>query len=247
MQTGVQRDRAERGCQAVRRRLPITPGILRQVRSLWNARADDPDVVIVWAAATLRFFGLFRAGGLTVPSRAVYNQHVHLSWGDVTVNHRNTPSMLRIHLKCSKCDQLGRGVDVVVGQMMDHLCPVSVVPSYMALRGGGSAWPFLCVPGRLPLTKARFVAHLRLALTQAGIPCQDYSEHSLQRGAGGPGRARGFYDPVSGKVEQPSLHSDPKGATGAGGTSALTDLTLPELVVFPTGQDLLAGHCRTCL
>ena len=37
-------------------RLPITPPILRQVRALWSSQANDPDTIMLWAAACTCFF-----------------------------------------------------------------------------------------------------------------------------------------------------------------------------------------------
>lgn len=183
MQTGIQRDRAEHGCQSSRRRLPVTPEILRRVRSVWNTKAEDPNTVMVWAAATPCLLGFFRSGELTVPSRAAYNPHVHLLWGDVVANSLTNPTTLRIHLEQSKkCDQLGRGVDLLVGRTRDDLCPVLAMLSYMALRGGSSG-PFFRFRDGFPLTKTRFIAYFRAALTRARIPCNDYSGHSFRSGA----------------------------------------------------------------
>ncbi len=182
VQTGVQRDRVERGCNTARVRLPITPTLLRRVRVVWNSQALDPDIVMLWAAATTCFFGFFRAGEITVPSRAAYNPHVHLSWGDVAADSRGSPSMIRVHLKQSKCDQLGRGADVFIGRTADDICPVAAVMAYMARRGGASG-PFFRFRDGFPLTKARFVARFRSALSQAGVPYQDYSGHSFRIGA----------------------------------------------------------------
>ena len=39
--------------------------------------------------------------------------------GDVAIDNQDNPRMVKFHLKQSKTDQLGKGVDVVVG-----LCPV---------------------------------------------------------------------------------------------------------------------------
>ncbi len=75
-------------------------------------------------AALLCFFGFCRSGEITVPSASAYDERVHLAWGDVAVV-KGSSSIVRIHLKRSKCDQLGRGVDIFVGRMHSELCPVS--------------------------------------------------------------------------------------------------------------------------
>ena len=63
-----------------------------------------------------------------------YDRAVHLSWGDVAVDSSRTSlSVVKVHLKRSKCDQFGRGVDVVVGRTDTRICPVAAVVSYIAL------------------------------------------------------------------------------------------------------------------
>ena len=55
-------------------------------------------------------FGLlriFRLGELLVETVGQYDRAVHLSWEDVVVDNRTSPSMVRVHLKRSKCDRSG--------------------------------------------------------------------------------------------------------------------------------------------
>ena len=52
------------------------------------------------------------------PRRAVtyiscsFNARTDLAWGDVAVDDRDSPTMVQVHLKTSKVDQFGQGVDV---------------------------------------------------------------------------------------------------------------------------------------
>ena len=62
------------------------------------------------AAVTTAFFGFFRLGEITVPSATVFDPRVHLCWGDVAVDSTESPTVIHIHLKFSKCDQFGQGV-----------------------------------------------------------------------------------------------------------------------------------------
>ncbi len=104
-----------------RPRLPITPEILRKLRSVWVAGFDQS---MLWAAATACFFGFFRAGELTVPSDAAYDPTVHLNFEDIAMDSLTRPSGLQVRLKVSKTDPFRKGVDVFIGSSGDDLCPV---------------------------------------------------------------------------------------------------------------------------
>ena len=53
---------------------------------------------------------------------------------NVAVDDVNNPTVVKVHLKRSKCDQLQRGVDVFRGQTGTDLCPVTAVMRYVSLR-----------------------------------------------------------------------------------------------------------------
>ena len=59
---------------------------------------------LIWTVASLAFFGFFRLEDLLVEIAVQYDQVVHLSWGDVAVDSKTSPSMVKVHLKRSKCD-----------------------------------------------------------------------------------------------------------------------------------------------
>ena len=86
----------------------------------------------------MAFFGFFRSGEITVPSITGFDPTRHLKWGDVCANRTESPSLVRVHLSFSKCDQLGKGVDVFLGATGDELCPVRAITSYSQRRGWSS-------------------------------------------------------------------------------------------------------------
>ena len=53
---GVKRSQGGDGASG-RQRLPITPHLLRQIKAAWEDWATDPDIVMLWAACCLAFFG----------------------------------------------------------------------------------------------------------------------------------------------------------------------------------------------
>ncbi len=103
----------------------------QSVHTLWSCRAGDSDVTMLWAAATLCFFGVFRAGEITVPSMKAFDAPTHLSWGDVSVGDVATSLTIRVHLKRSKMDQFGKGAKIQIWRTDCILCPVVAVLSYI--------------------------------------------------------------------------------------------------------------------
>ncbi len=177
---GVKRARGKSG--QPKPRLPITPDLLKKLRGAWLERSASPDDCMLWAAASLCFFGFFRAGEITIPSDSAFDSTRHLSFADVSVDNLTTPSMLKIHLKCSKTDPFGKGVDVIVGKTSNNLCPIRAVLDYLMARGPG-AGPLFCFQNGKPLTRVRFVDQVRDALSKVGIDCRPYSGHSFRSGA----------------------------------------------------------------
>jgi len=51
---------------------------------------------------------------------------------DVVVDNAEDPQLLKVHLKKSKSDQFGKGVDICIGKTD---CPVVAITQYMAIRG----------------------------------------------------------------------------------------------------------------
>ena len=194
VQAGIQRTHVLR-LNTSRIRLPITPAVLHQLRAHWNQTKAEPctDAIMLWAAATLCFFGFFRSGEITVPSQAAFTSSQHLAWGDIAVDNRSCPTLLKVHLKRSKCDQLGKGVDVFIGCTDDLLCPVAAVLAYMANRGATDG-PFFIRTNGTPLTKPYFVAKVREALMAAGLPYQHFAGHSFRIGAATTAAKAGLED-----------------------------------------------------
>ena len=192
VQSGVRRERGQNGPPPAQH-LPITPSILRQIRAALLAAPPHHDKAMLWAAASACFFGFFRAGEITVPSVSAFDLTVHLAWGDVSIDSGHPPSKIRVFLKRSKTDQFGRGVAVFLGATGDELCPVAAVVSFAALRGD-AAGPFFCFQDGTPLTKSRFVARICEAMAQAGIPTENYSDHSFRIGAATTAAQAGLQD-----------------------------------------------------
>ena len=164
-----------------RPRLPITGPVLLHLHDAL-VRSSRPEKHLIWTVASLAFFGFFRLGELLVEAAGQYDRAVHLSWGDVAVDNRTSPSMVKVHLKRSKCDQFGRGVDVVVGRTDTRICPVAAVVSYIARRQDLSG-PFFINSHGGTVTKSWFVQQVRTTLASLGLPQGEYAGHSFRIGA----------------------------------------------------------------
>ena len=189
VQSGIQRVQACSNRSKKSVRLPITPSLLSQLHTFWES-TGHPDRPALWAVAALCFAGFFRSGELL---QTQDSQHV-LSWGDVSIDSRDEPSVIEVHLRFSKCDQYGRGVKVYVGRCESvHLCPVTAVTAYMANRGPNSG-PFFCTGDGRALTKQRFICEMRQALLACGVDQAVYSGHSFRIGAATAAARAGLAD-----------------------------------------------------
>ena len=164
-----------KGC---RKRLPITPDILRKLKAVWPKARDCK---MLWAASCLCFFAFLRSGEVVSPSARCYDATTHLCFEDVRVDDRQSPSALQVTIKASKTDPFRQGVVLHVGALGDSLCPVAAVLDYIVARGGKAGPLFMWKDGRF-LTRENFVAGLRVALKTAGMAAHNYAGHSFRIG-----------------------------------------------------------------
>jgi len=148
---------------------------------------------MLWAATCLCFFGFLRSGEIACPTETVFDPQSHLAFADVAVDNRFTPSAIRVRIKASKTDPFRQGVLLHIGVAPGVLCPVTAVLVYMVARGSDPGPLFTWRDGRF-LTRDRFVASVRAALTSAGYKAADYAGHSFRIGAATTASERGIQD-----------------------------------------------------
>ena len=191
---GIKRDQSK--SSQTRPRLPITPEILEKIQATWLSQSPLPfDKLMLWAAFTLGYFGFLRAGEFTIPSDTAFDPDTHLSFSDIAVDSRQSPSVVRVRIKCSKTDPFRQGVNIFLGKTDRQLCPVSAMVSFLAARGSGQG-PLLHFQDGRPLTRQRLVSALREALSQANIQEDEssFSGHSFRIGAATAAARRGLED-----------------------------------------------------
>ena len=177
---GIRRNKLLGG-KPPRTRLPITATVLRRIQASLVA-AGELEPLAYWAIATTAFFGFFRLGELLVETEASYNPALHLSWGDVAINDLSATTMVKLHLKKSKCDQFGTGADVLLGRSGCQLCPVAAILAYIVARGN-TPGPFFINRNRAPITKSSFILKIRAALRATGYAEDQFAGHSFRIGA----------------------------------------------------------------
>ena len=179
---GIKSQQALSRDPSARNRLPITPDLLLKLKDYFQQRSANPDSFMLWAAISTCFFGFMRSGEITVPSESAFDPASHLCITDVTIDCINDPQMVKLNLKTSKTDPFRKGVEIVLGRTRNALCPVTALLAYLALRGNGPGFLFLCAGGH-PLTKQRFISAVREALATIGVDPSQYAGHSFRIGA----------------------------------------------------------------
>ena len=191
VQAGICRARMLKGIRASIR-LPITAPVLDQIRRALDPSAH-PNKVVLWAISCAAFFGFFRLGGLLPETVNSFNPTTDLAWGDVAVDNPANPQMVRLHLKKSKCDQFGKGTDIILGRTGSPLCPVAALLGFMASRGDRPG-PFFLDPEHGIVTKAWFTTQIRGILCSMGLPQHQYAGHSFRIGAATTAALAGIED-----------------------------------------------------
>ena len=189
---GIKVQAAKSG-KSIHPRLPITPSILRKLRATWLSGNLSYDNLMPWAASVTTFFTFCQSGETTVENENQYDPKVHLSYSDIAVDNSASPNVISLNIKQSKTDQLRKGVKVVLGRTNDDLCPVTALLLYLSHQGN-SPGPLFCWHNKTPLSKAKFVKNVRLALLRANLLADKYTGHSFRIGAATTAASAGIED-----------------------------------------------------
>ena len=131
-----------------------------------------------------------------MPSDKNYDEAVHLSVRDISVDDPEHPSMFKIRIKQSKTDPFRKGIDLFVGKTGSCLCPVAAMLSYLQVRGVCRAGPLFLYSDSRVLTRQRFVDAVRDGLKKAGVDQTSYSGHSFRIGAATTAASKGVDDSI---------------------------------------------------
>ena len=173
--------KAQASTSSPRVRLPIT---LQLIQSIKNILSNQPHLyrnIMLWAACCLAFFGFLRVSEFTIPSHNGYDPSLHLSLQDISIDHRDNPNVLRIHVKQSKTDPFRQGVQIYLGATNTNVCPILGILPYLALRRTQPGPLFLTENGQ-GLTRQIFCTALNSVLSELQDNCNWYNSHSFHIG-----------------------------------------------------------------
>ena len=178
---GIKKNEVEKGTGS-RERLPISPQLLRKIKELWDHSSSGTDIVMLWAACCLAFFGFLRAGELTVPSDSGCDASVHLP----------LPPLSRLSLSNPKRTLSEKG-SAFFWEKPTPISAQSTLCLHLLILGQNDGPLFIFRDGRF-LTRQRLIEALRFALAQTGVDDSKYSGHSFRIGAATTAASRGFED-----------------------------------------------------
>jgi len=163
-------------------RQPITAYIMRQVKAELLKDQHSYHNIVMWAACSLAFFGFLRSSEFTVPSQDLFDEELHLSLGDLSVDSRAAPQLLRVTIKQSKTDPFRKGVTLTLGKTSNFLCPVEAILPYLAIRGPRPGPLFILNDGTI-LTQQLFSTFLNNILVALKLKKDHFNTHSFHIGA----------------------------------------------------------------
>ena len=147
-----------------------------KLKSIWLSN-PSPDNIMLWAAASLCFFGFLRAVEITIPSDQGFDPGAHLTISDVIVNSFKSLKMLKVRIK--KTDPFQEGIDIFI--ITNSVQSLLFWHSYLVKWPPGTGPLFKFTDGRA-LTRALFVEKVHHALSLAGINADNYAGHSFHSG-----------------------------------------------------------------
>ena len=79
--------------------MPVTPKILKLLRSVWSGNSSGFDSVMLWATCCMCYFGFLSSAEVTVPSLKEYDGGTQLIEGDVSLDSVKSPKMVQVRIK----------------------------------------------------------------------------------------------------------------------------------------------------
>ena len=144
--TGIKRNQA--ATSPPRTRLPITLQLMHNLKCLLFQQPSSYDNIMLWATCCLAFCGFLRVSEFTVPTQGDYDESTHLSLKHISVDSRNNPCLIKVHIKRLKTDLFQQVVDIFLGATDSSICPVADILPYLAVKGSQPGSLFITNDGK---------------------------------------------------------------------------------------------------
>ena len=159
-------------------RAPITLNLLSEITSVLDKVCSSNYEAIMFAAAfSLSFFGLLRVGEITQPNQKEKIKSV-IGIDDIEINKNKINLMIR----CSKTDQQGKSIKLVIPANHKSTCPVRLIKKYLSLRPTGSNQDLFIHFNSSSLTRYQFNSVLQKSLKFLNVLKGHYRTHSFRIG-----------------------------------------------------------------
>ena len=112
-----------------------------------------------------------------------------LSPSDVSVDSRDSPQLVVVHLRRTKTCRPGCHIYLILLHALSLPCSNTPPPPPPPTSG-----PLFLLENGAPLTRTALVTHLRIALAQAGVDASRYAGHSFRIGAATAAAQAGYSD-----------------------------------------------------
>ena len=137
---------------------------------------------VLWAALTMAHFGLLWTDEFTVDQEC-FDLTCHLCVQDVlhNITTQSTLQYVTVHLKSSKTDPFGQGINVIIGCSGTQVCDACTVWDLIQVHWANWASPtapFFQLYGQT-LSRTVMVGHIKGLLTRLGLNPSLYNGHSL--------------------------------------------------------------------
>ncbi|XP_006822639.1 uncharacterized protein LOC102801650 [Saccoglossus kowalevskii] len=153
-------------------RLRITIQLMRTLKNQLRCciNMDVTDILMLWAAFTMAFFGFLRVSEFASPTKTTFDLECTLLRSDV-----NLGSAITVTIKAAKNDPFRRGHTLTIASSGSSVCACTTFTQH--------ALAFQFTNGSY-LTRQTVTDSIRTLLMQAGIPsAEKYSSHSFRAGA----------------------------------------------------------------
>ncbi len=163
-------------------RQPITLDILTKcIQNLCTGYQSIHTARTLYAMFLLAFFGFLRCSEIAITSK--FNPKLHPTISDLSIINSET---IAYFIKQSKTDQERKGHFIYIFNLPSPIQPYQALFSYFQLRNTqakSTLDPLFVDDSNHPVTRFWFQKHLKLIITQAGLPAENFSSHSFRIGA----------------------------------------------------------------